>query len=104
MTTYDQARQFGKGYVGALNTSRPAFAALFAPDARVAVDGAEASLDRVPERTPPGRSAFRRARLDGPGFVLTVRVLRRDGVDDQAHRIELDEGGRIRALEVEEAG
>jgi len=103
VTTYDQARQFGKTYVGALNTSVPAFSALFAPGARVALDGGEASPDRVPDRTPPGRSAFRRARLDGHGIVLTVRVLRRDGVDDQAHRVELDAAGRIRSLEVQEA-
>ncbi|HSI31777.1 MAG TPA: hypothetical protein VK951_10635 [Miltoncostaeaceae bacterium] len=99
--TYDQARQFGKAYVGALNTSPEAFAALFAPGAEVRVAGAPASPDAVLDATPPGRSGFRRARLDPPDVLLTVRVLDRPAarVDDRVHRLRLDGDGRITALE-----
>ena len=99
--TYDQARQFGKAYVGALNTSPEAFAALFAPGAEVRVAGAPASPDAVRDATPPGRSGFRRARLDPPDMLLTVRVLDRPAarVDDRVHRLRLDGDGRITALE-----
>jgi hypothetical protein len=99
--TYDQARQFGKAYVGALNTSAEAFAALFAPGAQVRVAGAPASPDGVRDATPPGRSGFRRARLDPPDVLLTVRVLDRAAasVDDRVHRLRLDDEGRIAALE-----
>jgi hypothetical protein len=99
--TYDQARQFGKTYVGALNTSSEDFASLFAPGAEVRVAGAPATLERVREATPPGRSGFRRARLDPPDVLLTVRVLDRAAasVDDRIHRLRLDRQGRITALE-----
>ena len=99
--TLDQARQFGKAYVGALNTSPDAFAALFASGAEVRVGGAPAELARVLEETPPGRSAFRGARLDAPDVLLTVRVRDRaaESVDDRVHRLRLDAGGRIAALE-----
>jgi len=99
--TYDQARQLGKAYVGALNTGPEAFAALFAPGARVRVAGAPADLERVLEVAPPGRSAFRGARLDPPQVVLTVRVRdrARERVDDLPHRLTLDHEGRIASLE-----
>ena len=99
--TYDQARQFGKAYVGALNTSAEAFAALFAPDAEVRVGGAPADPQGVRDATPPGRSGFRRARLDPPDVLLTVRVLDRAAasVDDRVHRLRVDARGRITALE-----
>lgn len=99
--TYDQARQFGKTYVGALNTSSEAFAALFAPGAEVRVRGAPADLEAVRGATPPGRSGFRGARLEPPDVVLTVRVLDRAAasVDDRVHRLRLDGAGRISALE-----
>jgi hypothetical protein len=101
MPTYDQARQFGKAYVGALNTSPEAFAALFAPDAAVRVGGARAAPDGVRDATPPGRSAFRGARLDPPDVLLTVRVIDRKAarVHDRVHRLRLDDRGRIAALE-----
>ena len=99
--TYDQARQFGKAYVGALNTSPEAFATLFAPGAEVRVGGAPASPNGVRDATPPGRSGFRGARLDPPDVLLTVRVLDRPAarVDDRVHRLRLDGDGRIAALE-----
>jgi hypothetical protein len=99
--TYDQARQLGKAYVGALNTSSEAFAALFAPGAAVRVGGAAASPERVREATPPGRSAFRRARLDPPDVLFTVRVIDRAAgrADDRVHRLRLADDGRITALE-----
>jgi hypothetical protein len=99
--TYDQARQLGKTYVGALNTGLDAYAALFAPGAEVRVGGAPADLPRVLEVTPPGRSAFRGARLEPPQVVLTVRVRdrARERVDDLPHRLTLDDRGRIARLE-----
>jgi hypothetical protein len=99
--TYDQARQLGKAYVGALNTSAEAFAALFAPGAAVRVGGAPSDPAGVREATPPGRSGFRRARLDPPDVLLTVRVLDRAAasVDDRVHRLRVDARGRITALE-----
>jgi hypothetical protein len=99
--TYDQARQLGKAYVGALNTSPEAFAALFAPGARVRVDGAASDPDGVRHATPPGRSAFRGARLDPPDVLFTVRVLDRPNasVDDRVHRLRVDDAGRITVLE-----
>ena len=53
------------------------------------------------DETPPGRSAFRGARLDAPDVLLTVRVRDRaaESVDDRVHRLRLDAGGRITALE-----
>jgi hypothetical protein len=99
--TYDQARQFGKAYVGALNTSPRAFAALFAPGAEVRVGGTPADPEVVREATPPGRSGFRGARLDPPDVLLTVRVIDRAAasVDDRVHRLRLDRRGRITALD-----
>ena len=99
--TYDWARQFGKTYVGALNTGPDAFAALFAPGAVVRVGGGEGSPESVRTATPPGRSAFRRARIDEPWVVLTVRVIDRaaESVDDRPHRLRFDDAGRITLLE-----
>jgi hypothetical protein len=99
--TYDQARQYGKTYVGALNTGPEAYAALFAEGAQVRVAGADADLPDVLAVTPPGRSAFRRARLEPPAVVLTVRVRDRaaERVDDLEHRLTLDARGHIRRLE-----
>jgi hypothetical protein len=99
--TYDQARQYGKTYVGALNTGSEAYAALFAEGARVRLDGADADVAGVLAVTPPGRSAFRRARLEPPVVVLTVRVRDRAAarVDDQEHRLTLDDRGHITRLE-----
>jgi hypothetical protein len=99
--TYDQARQFGKTYVGALNTGRAEFEALLAPDVRLRVGGRDATLDRVFETTPPGRSAFRRARLEPPEVVMTVRVRDRaaERVDDREHRLLLDDAGRIAVID-----
>ena len=101
MITYDQARQLGKVYVGALNTGPDAYAALFAEGAQVRVDGADADVADVLAVSPPGRSAFRRARLEPPAVVLTVRVRDRaaESVDDQEHRLTLDEAGHITRLE-----
>lgn len=99
--SYDQARQFGKTYVGALNTGTAEFAALFAPGARVTVDGAASDPQGVRDVTPAGRSGFRGARLEPPEVVLTVRVIDRaaQSVDDRPHRLVLDEAGRITRLE-----
>jgi hypothetical protein len=99
--TYDQARQYGKTYVGALNTGTDAYRALFAPGADIRVGGRPATLERVLQTTPPGRSAFRRARLEPPHVVLTVRVRDRvaERVDDLPHRLTLDDHGRIASLE-----
>jgi len=99
--TYDQARQFGKTYVGALNTGTETYAALFADGAELRVHGADADLGGVLAVTPPGRSAFRRARLEPPVVVLTVRVRDRaaESVDDQEHRLTLDDAGHITRLE-----
>jgi hypothetical protein len=99
--TYDQARQLGKAYVGALNTSPEAFAALFAAGAEVRVGGAPAAPEAVRDATPPGRSGFRRARLEPPDVLVTVRVIDRAAasVDDRVHRLRLDERGRIAVLE-----
>ena len=101
MITYDQARQYGKAYVGALNTGPETYGALFAEGARVRVGGADADPAGVLAMTPPGRSAFRRARLEPPAVVLTVRVRDRaaESVDDQEHRLILDDEGRISRLE-----
>jgi hypothetical protein len=99
VTTYDQARQFGKTYVGALNTSPSAFAALFAADARGAVGGAPATPAGVREATPPWRSSFKGVEMDGAGFRIRVRVLEPGSHEDRMHRVELDAGGRIVALD-----
>ena len=98
--SYDWARQFGKTYVGALNTGPEAFAALFAPGAVVQVGDREGPPELVREATPPGRSAFRRARIEEPWVVLTVRIIDRpaERVDDHAHRLQFDDAGRITAL------
>ena len=99
--SYDQARQFGKTYVGALNTGPEAFASLFAPDADVRLRGTRSSPDEVRDATAPGRSGFRGARIDTEHVVLVVRVIDRaaESVDDRPHRLLLDDAGRIVALE-----
>ena len=99
--SYDQARQFGKTYVGALNTGTEAFSALFAPGAEVRVAGAASDPQGVRDATPAGRSGFRGARLDPPAVVLTVRVIDRaaQSVDDRPHRLTFDADGRITTLE-----
>jgi len=101
MLSYDRARQFGKTYVGALNTGAEAFAALFAPDADVRLSGALSNPEGVRDATPPGRSGFRGARLDPPQVVLTVRVIdaASQSVDDRPHRLTFDGEGRIASLE-----
>lgn len=98
MTSHDVARQLGKAYVGALNTGPRELAARFAPGAVVRVGGRDADLDGLRAATPPGRSAFRGARVDGEEVVWTVRVRDRVGVDDREHRVTIDDEGRISAL------
>lgn len=99
--SYDQARQFGKAYVGALNTGPEVFAALFAPDAVVRVGGVEGTPEEARRSTGPGRSGFRGARIEPPWVVLTVRVIDRatETADDRAHRLQMDDAGRITMLE-----
>ena len=99
--SYDQARQFGKAYVGALNTGPEAFAALFAADTDIRVDGGASDPEGVRATTPAGRIGFRGARLDPPHVVLTVRIIdpAAQSVDDRPHRLTLDEAGRITSLE-----
>lgn len=99
MTSYDQARQFGKTYVGALNTGDEAFSALFADGARVSVGGDRGTPGRVREVTPPGRSGFKGVELDGEGFQIRVRVIDPTSVEDRMHHVELDDAGRIAHLE-----
>ncbi len=101
MPSYDQARQFGKAYVGALNTGLEAFAALFAPGAEVSVNGLPSDPEGVRDMTPAGHTVFRGARLDGERVVLTLRVIDRaaESVDDRPHRLLIDDQGRIVALE-----
>jgi hypothetical protein len=99
LTTYDQARQFGKTYVGALNTGARAFAALFADGARVTVAGAPATPAGVRDATPPGRSGFKGVEMDGRGFRIRVRVIDGGSVDDRLHRVELGAAGRIVELQ-----
>lgn len=100
MTTHDAARQLGKAYVGALNTGPEEFAARFAAGAAVRLDGREADPAAVRAATPPGRSAFRGARVVGEDgeVVWTVRVRDRQGVDDREHWVTLDAEGLITAL------
>jgi hypothetical protein len=99
--TYDQARQLGKAYVGALNTGDEAFAALFAPGAEVRLGGAPADPAAVRATIPAGRAGFRGAALAPPHVVITVRVVdpARGAVDDREHRLVVDDGGRVTALE-----
>jgi hypothetical protein len=73
MPTYDQARQYGKTYVAAMNTGAEPYTALFAPGAQVTVAGEPTDPDGVRAVTPAGRSGFRGAKLDPPRVVLTVR-------------------------------
>lgn len=99
MTSHDQARQFAKLYIGALNTGGAAFASLFARDADVRVGGEPADAAGVRELTLPGRSAYRGARVDAPGFFVLIRV--RPGgaaVEEREHRVELREDGLIASL------
>ena len=99
--SYDQARQFGKTYVAALNTGMEVFAALFAPGATVSVGGRPSDPGGLRAATPPGRSGFRRARLEPPAAVLTVRVIDQvaESVEDREHRLTFDDEGRIASLE-----
>ena len=100
MTSHDQARQFAKTYMGALNTGEGAFAALFAHDARVTIAGAPATAAEVRTATMPGRSAYRGARVDAPGFYVLIRV--RPGgtaVEERRHRVVLRKDGLIGSLE-----
>jgi hypothetical protein len=100
--TYDQARQFGKRYTGAMNSGIEEYAALFAPGAEVVVRGAPADLERVRQVTPPERSGHRGARLDAPEVVFTIRVRdpRAGTVQDIEHRVVIDDDGRITRLTV----
>jgi hypothetical protein len=99
--TYDQARQFGKAYAGALNTGDAEYAALFAPGADVRLAGAPADPAAVRATVPPGRTGFRGAALAAPQVVVRLRVIdrARQAVDDREHRLILDDAGRIAALE-----
>lgn len=97
--TLDAARQFGKRYVGALNTGPDALAELLAPDAEVGTDDAPGGgLEALLAGTPPGRAWFRGASLDGEAMLARVRVLEPAGAREQVHRITLDGGGRIATL------
>ncbi|HMM48318.1 MAG TPA: hypothetical protein PKE32_01705 [Miltoncostaeaceae bacterium] len=102
MLTYDQARQFGKRYTGALNSGAEEYAALFAPGAEIVVDGEPATLERVRQVTPPERSGHRGARLEEPEVVFTIRV--RDHAagtsTDVEHRVLVDDQGHITRLTV----
>lgn len=102
MLTYDQARQFGKLYTGALNTGIDRYRTLFAPGAQVVVGGEPATLERVCEVTPPERSGHRGARLEPPEIVFTIRVrdAARGAVTDVEHRVVVDDDGRITRLTV----
>jgi len=98
--TYDQARQLGKAYVGAINTGPDAFRRLFAPGASIVVGGAPTGDPAdVLEVTPPGRSGFRRARLEPPHVCFTIRVRDRESARDLVHRVTVDETGRIASVE-----
>ena len=99
MISYDQARQLGKAYMGALNTGEAEFAALFAPGASVTVGGREGTLEDVRAAFPPGRSSFRGARLEPPHVVFTVRVKDGQTVTDLPHRLDVADDGTILALE-----
>ena len=96
--TYDQARQYGKTYVGALNTGVDAFAGLFANDAFITVGGVEADIAAVLEQTPPTRCNYRGARLEDPYAVLNVRVRIGEDVTDIEHRVALNAAGLIATL------
>jgi hypothetical protein len=99
--TYDQARQFGKAYVAALNTGDAEYATLFAPGADVRLGGAPADPVAARATIPAGRAGFRRVALAAPHMVVTVRMIdaARQAVDDREHRLVLDGAGRIAALE-----
>lgn len=99
MTSHDQARQFAKTYMAALNTGEEQFAALFAGDAEVRLRGQPATPARVRGATLPGRSAYRGARVEAPGFLVLIRV--RPGgtvVEERQHRVELRPDGQIGSL------
>jgi hypothetical protein len=102
LLTYDQARQFGKRYTGAMNSGLDEYAALFAPGAQIVVDGEPADLERVRRVTPPDRSGHRGARLDAPEVVFTIRVRdpRAGTVRDIEHRVLVGDDGRITRLTV----
>jgi len=100
--TYDQARQFGKLYTGAMNSGLEQYAALFAPGTEIIVRGEPSDLERVREVCPPECTGHRGARLDAPEVVLTVRVRDADAgsVADIEHRLLIDDDGRIARLTV----
>jgi hypothetical protein len=99
--TYDQARQLGKVYVGALNTGDAEYAALFAPGADVRLGGEAADPAAVRATVPPGRTGFRGAALAAPYVVVTLRITdpARQVADDREHRLVVDDAGRIAGLE-----
>lgn len=96
--TYDQARQYGKTYVGALNTGAEAFAGLFAEGALITIAGSTAGIAAVLEQTPPTRCNYRGARLEDPYAVLNVRVRIGEDVTDVEHRVALNAAGLITTL------
>lgn len=98
--TYDQARQFGKLYAGALNSGLEHYSALFAPGAQITAGGEPATLERIRELFPAERSGYRGARLDPPELVFTIRLRDRAAarVEDFEHRVEVDGDGRITRL------
>ena len=101
MITYDQARQLGKAYVGAMNTGDAEYAALFAPGADVRLAGAPADPAAVRTTISAGRTGFRGAALAAPHVVITLRVTQPDrgAVADREHRLVVDDAGRIATLE-----
>lgn len=95
MISYDQARQFCKTYVAALNTSPEAYAALFAPDAEILRESRPCTLTDIAAFTPAGRSGYGGARIEGPEVVLLVKVRHPERLDLHEHRVLLDNDGRI---------
>jgi hypothetical protein len=96
--THDRARQLGKAYVAAINGGPEPYAALFAPDAEVTLEGAPATPAAVLAAAPPGRCGYRGVRTAPPGFVVTVRVIADGSADDRPHEIALGPDGLIRTL------
>jgi hypothetical protein len=96
--THDRARQLGKAYVAAINGGPEPFAALFAPDAAVTVEGAPSSPRGVLASAPAGRCWYRGVRAAPPGFIVVVRVLDRDAAVEQTHEIALAADGLIARL------
>jgi hypothetical protein len=96
--THDRARQLGKAYVAAINGGPEPYAALFAPDASVTVEGAPSTPQGVLASAPPGRCWYRGVRVAPPGFIVVVRVLDRDAAVEQAHEIKLAPDGLVARL------